>query len=189
MSKEGLTDVNLVFLIGALASKDGLTRSRARQALVVLGLPAVPALIRALRDPKRDQLRWEAAKALGAIRDARAAPALVRALEDDDPDVAWLAAEALEQLGQAAWPPLLHALIERGAVSAALRQGAHHVFRHQREEGFEHLIALLLKALESETVPEMPITAAHRILETLEAQARRTTRAAAHAGKAVPGTP
>ena len=167
------TGANLESLMNALASRDGVTRLKARESLVALGRPAVLLLIRALRGSKVDQVRWEAAKTLGAIGDARAVPALVKALEDTDPDVAWLAAEALQKLGKAAWPTLLRALIRCGARSSALRQGAHHVFRGQRQEGLDDLITRLLKALEDSTVPELTLTAAHDFLEKVTAPSRR----------------
>jgi hypothetical protein len=148
-----------------------MSRQKARKSLVAMGKPAVPSLIRALRNSRMDQVGWEAAKALDAIGDARAAPSLVKALEDKDPDVSWLAAEALQNLKKAAWPSLFHKLIRRGAHSALLRQGAHHVLRNQRAKGFNDLLALLLKALEAETVPEMTPVAAYDILERMNARA------------------
>ena len=148
-----------------------MARQEARKSLVAMGKPATPSLIRALRNSKVDQVRWEAAKALGAIGDARAAPSLVKALEDNDPDVVWLAAEALRNFKKAAWPVLFRALIKRGAHSSLLRQGAHHVLWKQREEGFNDLLALLLKALKAGTVPEMTPGAAYDILERMNARA------------------
>jgi hypothetical protein len=170
MSRQIQTGANLESWISTLASRDGMARQKARKSLVAMGKPATPSLIRALRNSKVDQVRWEAAKALGAIGDARAAPALVKALEDKDPDVAWLAADALQNLKKAAWPALFHKLIRRGAHSASLRQGAHHALRNQRAKGFNDLLALLLKALEAETVPEMTPVAAYDILERMNAR-------------------
>jgi len=176
MSRQVPTEANLESLIHTLANKNGLARQKARHSLVRAGRPAVPLLIRALQESRVDQVRWEAAKALGVMGDARAIPVLVKALEDNDADVAWLAAEALQKLQKAAWPALLHALIQYGAESAALRQGAHHVFRRQRQEGFEDLITALLKALETETRPEATTMAAHEILERMDAQAQESGR-------------
>jgi hypothetical protein len=171
MSRSIQTGANLESWINTLASSDGIARQKARKSLVAMGKPATPSLIRALRNSKVDQVRWEAAKALGAIGDARAAPSLVKALEDKDPDVAWLAAEALANLKKAAWPALFHKLTRRGAHSALLRHGAHHVLRNQRAEGFNDLLPLLLKAFETETVPEMTPAAAYDILERMNARA------------------
>jgi HEAT repeat protein len=171
MNRQTRTGVSLESLVEILASRDGLARQRAREALVAEGRAAVPLLIRALRESRVDQVRWEAAKALGTLDDARAIPVLVAALEDDDPDVGWLAAEALQKLGKAAWPAVLRALLRRGARSAVLRQAVHHVFRNQREPGFETLIEDLLKALEIETLPSMVTTTAHAILEKMDVPA------------------
>jgi hypothetical protein len=168
MNKQTRAGVSLKALIDTLASRDGVARKRARESLVAMGTAAAPALIRALRNSPADQVRWEAAKALGAIGDARAIPTLVGALEDRDPDVAWLAAEALQMLKKTAWPTLLQALLQRGARSAALRQGVHHVFRNQHEAEFEDLIAALLQALEVGTIPETVLTTAHAILERMD---------------------
>ena len=172
MSRPIQTEVNLESLIDTLASRDGMARKKGRKSLVAMGKPATPSLIRALRNSKVDQVRWEAAKALGAIGDAKAIPSLVKALEDRDPDVAWLAAEALQKYKKAAWPVLFRTLLKQGAHSDSLRHGVHHVLRNQREEGFDDLLELLLKALEAETVPEMTPVAAYDILERMNARAK-----------------
>ena len=151
-----------------LANKDGMLRQKAREALVKLGKPAVPSLIQALQPSQPDQVRWEAAKALGAISDVRSIPVLVETLEDGDSGVAWLAAEALRPFNQAAWVPLLHALVARGADSVPLRQGAHHVLHNQDGAGFNDALAALLKALELNTVPEATVVAANDFLKRLE---------------------
>src|ERR1039458_10802047 len=72
VSKQKLTGTNLESLMEMLASKDGVTRTKARKSLVALGKPAVPYLTRILRNSKLDHLRWEAAKILGTIGDAKA---------------------------------------------------------------------------------------------------------------------
>jgi len=63
-------------LIEDLASKDGMIRQKAREALVDLGNPAVSSLNHALLNSKLDRVRWEAAKALGGINDAGSIPSL-----------------------------------------------------------------------------------------------------------------
>ena len=64
-------------LVGLLGSKDGITRTRARDALVDIGRPAVAALVGALMD-RNQTVRWESAKALGQIQDPRSVDALLR---------------------------------------------------------------------------------------------------------------
>jgi|CZKP01.1.fsa_nt_gi HEAT repeat protein len=168
VSKQKLTGTNLESLMEMLASKDGVTRTKARKSLVALGKPAVPYLTRILRNSKLDHLRWEAAKILGTIGDAKAIPPLVKALEDSDQDVAWLAAIALKKFKKAAWPTLLRVLIRRRSDSVLLRKGAHHVLRNQKEDGFNDLLATLTKALESDTVPESTAIAAYDILKQMK---------------------
>ncbi|MEO5368278.1 MAG: HEAT repeat domain-containing protein [Magnetococcus sp. WYHC-3] len=100
-AKDSSKDVTV--LMDMLANKDGMLRQTAREALVKVGKPAVPSLVQALQPSQPDQVRWEAAKALSAIGDARSIPALVTTLEDPDYGVAWLAAEALRPFKQVAW--------------------------------------------------------------------------------------
>ena len=168
MSKQKSTGTNLESLMDMLSSKDGATRQKARKSLVALGKPAVSSLVKALQKSRLDQVRWEAAKTLGAIGDIRAVRPLVKALEDNDPDVAWVAAEALRIYKRAAWTPLLHALAKRGADSVLLRQGAHHVLRNQKGVGFNDVLTTLTKALESGTVPESTTVAAYNFFERMK---------------------
>ena len=169
MRKHKLTGTNPESLMDMLASKDGMVRRKARRSLVALGKPAASSLAQALRTSKLDQVRWEAAKALGAIGDTRSIPSLVKALEDSDPDVAWLAAEALSEFKKIAWPPLLRALVKAGADSFMLRQGAHHVLLNQKEDGFNDLLATLMKALKSGPVRGSATEAAYEILRRMKA--------------------
>ena len=68
-------DAEINSSLNRLGDGDGLQRYHARLSLVDIGRPAVPALIKALEDP-RSIMRWEASKALQDIRDPRAAGAL-----------------------------------------------------------------------------------------------------------------
>jgi HEAT repeat protein len=166
MSEQKRTGANLESLMNMLASKDGMIRRKARRSLVALGKPAVFSFIRALRNSRSDQVRWEAAKTLGAIGDTRSIPVLVKALQDSNIDVAWLAAEALGKFKKAPWPSLLRALmkVKPGSDSASLHQGAHHVLRNQKEDGLKNLLETLMGALESDTAPQLTPTAAYDIL-------------------------
>jgi HEAT repeat protein len=157
--------------VNQLGSDQGGTRRRARMALVALGRAAVPALIRALQESASDDVRWGAVKALGEIGDARAISPLVAALEDRDPDVAWLAADALRQFERAAWPSLLLLLIRNGPHSVLLRHAAHCVLRDQRAEGYDDLLANLLNALSSYTLPATTAVAAYEVLHRLRERA------------------
>jgi HEAT repeat protein len=168
MNKQKPTKTNLELLIDLLASKNGATRMKARKSLVAMGKPAVSSLTRILQNSRVDHVRWEAAKTLSAIGDTRAIPSLVKALEDSDSDVTWLAAEALRNFKKVAWPQLLRALIKSKPDSVSLRQGAHHVFRNQKEDGFNDLLATLRTALESSSASESTPFAASNILKRIK---------------------
>ena len=168
MSNQKWTGTNLESLMDLLASKNGATRQKARKSLVAMGKPAVSSLTRILQNSRVDHIRWEAAKTLGAIGDTRAIPSLVKALEDSDSDVTWLAAEALRNFKKVAWPQLLRALIKSKPDSVSLRQGAHHVLRNQKEDGFNDLLATLRTALESSSASESTPFAASNILKRMK---------------------
>ena len=70
--KKNRSGIDPEFLMDKLASKNNLTREKAREALIALGKPAVPSLIRTLENSELNHLRWEAAKILGSIEDKRA---------------------------------------------------------------------------------------------------------------------
>lgn len=171
MKEQKGTGTNIESLMDMLENKDGVIRQKARQALVELGKPAVSSLTQALLNSRQDQVRWEAAKALGGINATRSIPSLVQALEDNNSDVAWAAADALKTFRKAAWPPLLQALIKSKSESVALRKGAHHVLVDQKEDGFNDLLATLLQALESSSAPESSAVAANEILKRMNAKA------------------
>jgi HEAT repeat protein len=143
-------------LIGALASRDVLARDRARYTLVQIGQRAVVPLIAALDDAD-GIVRWEAAQALGQIRDPAAAPALIAALNDQRFDVRWLAARGLIALGRDGIAPLLRSLEQGAWDDVWLREGAHHILRAQIGGPLGLIIAPVVAALEgmepSITVP------------------------------------
>lgn len=168
MDKQKQTTKDIDYLADMLTSKDDKLRRDARKLLIVIGKPSIPSLSQVLLNSKVHKARWEAAKALGAINSAQAIPCLVKALEDHETDVAWLAAVALEKQKQAAWPELFRVLIERGVKSIKLRQGTHHVLSKQRVKGFNKLLEVLRKALESGADPEYAPVAAFKILQKME---------------------
>lgn len=161
-------------LVAALRSEDGTVRERARNSLVAIGHAAVTPLIPLLSDD-HDQVRWEAAKALSAIRDLRAAEPLVAALEDEASGTRWVAAEGLIALGRAGLPPLIRALAA-GAPSAWLRAGAHHVLTQMPAEGLAPEVGSVLEALEGFDPTTVVPPAAQAALAAAEAQFRATRR-------------
>jgi HEAT repeat protein len=159
-------------LIATLSSDDGLKRQRARQRLVAIGRPALAPLVKALADPN-DQVRWEAAKALGKIGDPATAPALVNALQDGNCGIRWLAAEGLIVLERQGLTPLLQALVER-SDSEWLREGAHHVLHALARRGLGDLLSPVLAALEDiEPVLEVCPAAQAALDALMQAPGRR----------------
>lgn len=120
-------------LIRKLGDVDGFVRMHAREILICLCEPAVPALIETLADDDA-QLRWQAIKVLESIQDVSAAPALVQRLKDENAGVRWAAADALVRLKRAVLPALLEALM-RDFDSLWLRQGAHHILHVLKDAG------------------------------------------------------
>ena len=149
-------------LVSVLASTDGMKRHAAREQLEEIGGSAVPFLVRALESPN-EHTRWEAAKALGKIADARAAKALVRTLEDEKGAIRWLAATALINLGRGALVPVLRGL-EGHSDSIWFRDGAHHVLRSLVRDGAADEAIPVLEALENlEPRIEAPVAAYHAL--------------------------
>ncbi|RMG38363.1 MAG: HEAT repeat domain-containing protein [Planctomycetota bacterium] len=133
-------------LIQDLHSSDPVVRQNAREELVRRDGPqVVRALVVELTDP-RQQVRWEAAKALGEIADPVAAPALVNELADEDPDVRWVAGEGLIAMGEAGLLTVLSELPKR-AASVAFREGAHHVLHELKNERNAAVVQPVLDAL------------------------------------------
>lgn len=85
-------------LLQALRANDMYLRMAVTGALINIGHPSVPGLVKALFDNNR-AVRRAAAKALGKIGSKRAIPPLQVALKDSDAGVRRFSAEALERLG------------------------------------------------------------------------------------------
>ena len=78
-------------------SLDSDAREPSINKLAEIGEPAVPALIKTLKN-KNQLVRCGAIEALGNIADVRAVPLLIDALKDEDSTVSWTAAEALDKI-------------------------------------------------------------------------------------------
>ncbi|MBN1979049.1 MAG: HEAT repeat domain-containing protein, partial [Anaerolineae bacterium] len=157
----------------ALGHRNGAVRMHARQLLVAIGSPAVDALAELIAD-RNNLVRWEAAKTLGEIADARAAPALVRALEDSDADVRWLAAEGLVSMGRDGLPALLHALVQH-PHALWLRSGARHVLRGLRDRGLGDLVGPILEAQEGVEPGLQVVRAAIKVLDRMQGGSKSAT--------------
>jgi HEAT repeat protein len=85
-------------LVNALHDTDRLVARFAADALVAIGVSAIPALSRSMQasDPA---VRMEATRALAAIEDSNALHALFDALDDPSPLVCYWAEQGLERLG------------------------------------------------------------------------------------------
>lgn len=156
-------------LVSALSSPDATTRLRAIRALVEVGERAVSSLVEALQHG-RDQMRWEAARALKGIASPQAAPALVAALRDEESRTRWLAAEALIALGSDGLEPLLQGLIQSEG-STYLWEGAHHVLHEQVPGPYADLVQPMLAALEGGAPESCAPVAASVALQALRQRA------------------
>jgi HEAT repeat protein len=160
------TNADIEELIAALEHHNPVERQKARETLVVIGRPAVTALLRLL-EHRTGHVRWEAVKALEAIGDPAAASDLVARLTDKDEDVRWVAAEALIALRRKGLKSLLKALADK-PDSTWLQQGAHHVFNTLHKKQALELLLPVLAALKQEE-PELAIPqAVAKVLEDLE---------------------
>ena len=130
-SGEEVIPLCIELLISRFQSSNGGERKNAREALVKIGKPAVPYVTQLLTHHDF-QVRWEACKTLGSIRDPKTASMLAEMLMDEDMDVRWVAADALIELEHHAIVPLLE-IIEEHFDSVMLREAAHHVLHSLKE--------------------------------------------------------
>ena len=159
-------------LVEELRSKDGAVRERARTNLVSIGKQTVPYLVGLLSDGKQ-QVRWEACKALGSIMDPAAATPLTMALSDESDGVRWAAAEALIALQKHALEPLLQ-ILETKFESPYVRERAHHILHAlESQDLLNEEAAAVLEALRY-TQPKISVAvAAHKALHTARKSAHK----------------
>jgi len=86
-------------LLFALSEASPYLARLATDALIHIGSPAVPGLVRALENDAEARVRVNAARALALIADPAAIPALFHALEDESNLVQHWADEGLERMG------------------------------------------------------------------------------------------
>ncbi|MFZ1080519.1 MAG: HEAT repeat domain-containing protein, partial [Candidatus Kryptoniota bacterium] len=120
-------------LVKRLFSDDGIERQEARHRLVKIGKPVISFLV-GLQYLHQHRVSWEAVKTLSEMADPDSIPILINALENDDPDIRWLAAEGLINIGEPSLMPVLEALELRGG-SMILREMSCPVLRALKEKG------------------------------------------------------
>lgn len=126
-------ETEIAGLVRALFSENFVERQNARGKLVKMGRRVIPFLI-GLQYSRQQQVRWEAMKTLSEIAHPDAIPILVNGLENSNPDVRWMAAEGLVEIGMLSLKPVMEALEERGE-SNLVREGAHHVLTGLKQKG------------------------------------------------------
>jgi HEAT repeat protein len=141
-------------LMAAFRDKD--LREYANSGLVKMGSPAVDALAAAMKDPDPD-VRWNAANALGDIKDARAVEPLIEALQVKD-----LQFHAARSLGEIKDPravePLIAAL--KNNDSEFREQAAQSLGLLKDPRAVEPLIAILKDPAHKDTDSHFRNTAA-----------------------------
>lgn len=148
-----------------LRDRNGLTRLAARTTLIELGPRGLPTLIEALDSPYPEP-RWEAAKAFKENPHPQAVDALVRRLRDQD-GIRWLASEALEEVGEAAFVPLLRELLDH-ADSPRLQSAARQILHALQRQHPDNLrIGKVLAALNGPAVPETLPWAVRSVLKEM----------------------
>lgn len=85
-------------LVNCMRDQDSLLTRLSANALVTIGSPAVPALLKLLEESP-SLTRVEATRALALIGDQRAIPALFKALDEDSALLEYWANEGLVQMG------------------------------------------------------------------------------------------
>jgi HEAT repeat protein len=164
-------------LIAELENDDYLKRQHARLILVHLEPKSIPALLDALKSPNA-QIRWEAVRALGEIRNPETIPALTDMLMDEDTGVRWVAMEGLITMGRKTLRPILEKFV-KDFDSLWLREGVHHILRvlkdrHELKDQeitlFEKLDQQYIPGFESNWTSEQA-WAAEKALEALDREA------------------
>ncbi|MCB1164397.1 MAG: HEAT repeat domain-containing protein [Candidatus Krumholzibacteriia bacterium] len=149
-------------LIAELGVKDGVARQRAREELVAMGKSVTPQLL-PLLEHRSETVRWEAAKILVSLADARSVPALVESIRDEDQDVRWLAAEALAAIGRPSLAPLLEAMVEEKEANLYLREGVHRVLHELRDTELGEIVTPVYDAVSRSASVDAVVAAKHAL--------------------------
>jgi len=149
-------------LVSALTMNREKLHREARRALIGMGELAEPAWVDLLKHPD-SHIRWEAARGLGDIGDARAAPILVEGLLDSNYAVRWATADVLARLGESAVPAMLKFISYR-IMTERSRQAAYHALHGIKSRETRARLEPLLNALRNSTASGEVSTIAHRLL-------------------------
>jgi HEAT repeat protein len=164
--------------IADLGENNGLVRQQARLMLIHHGKASLPSLLTALKDESTD-IRLEAVKALGKLRDPTTATTLAGMLADEDTGVRWAVTESLIHLGRAGLRPVLDQFVKNFA-SVWMRESVHHILHVLKDRYLltEEEYALFEK-LDKKEIPGFETGwnteaawAAEKALEALDQQTR-----------------
>ena len=151
-------------LIEALTMDRDLLHREARRALLNLGPIAEQAWLELLQHPD-SHIRWEAARGLGDLGDAKAAPILAEGLLDENYAVRWATADVLAHLGERAIPATL-TILSRYPLNEPSRQAAYHALHGISNREVQECIKPLLDALRGfATSMQVPIVAQRLLIE------------------------
>ena len=169
-----MNDTSLTDLIEQLSDHDGMTRERARHALVLAGAPAVPLLLRLLEEGDKGQ-RWEAAESLAAIADVSSVSALIGLLRDRESDLRWIAGKGLVKIGPQCLDAVLRELIDT-PDSKNLRQSVHHILHElvRTRPALKDELAPVMEALGEAYPAESMIVRVEKALEDLSSSSSKT---------------
>ena len=156
-------------LIERLSDQDGRVRERARHTLVLIGPPAIPALL-GLAQSKDKRERWEAAKTLAEIADPSSSATQVGLLADGESDIRWVAASGVIRLGFRTVPDVLQLLIAN-ADSNAVRGSVHRVLGELAKGNTpaQEIVAPLLPVLGETGPTDAVLAAADQALKRVQA--------------------
>jgi HEAT repeat protein len=134
-------------LVFVLTSSRGILHREARRALTSMEKIAESAWIDLLKHPD-SHIRWEAARGLGDIGDARASDILVEGLLDENYAVRWASADVLARLGECAVPSILK-FISQKILNEQSRRAAYHALHGIKSRQAKERLEPLLNALRS----------------------------------------
>ncbi len=150
-------------LLALTMNRDELHREASR-ALNNLGPLAKSVWIEALGHPD-EHIRWEAARGLGQIGDARAVDILAGGLLDENYSVCWATSDALAHLGTQAIPAIL-TILSQYRLNEPSRNAIYHALHGILSTSTQEYIEPLLEALRGPTPDiEAPAIARRLLLD------------------------